>query len=453
MLNYRVGVWLSIVLLPFSATQLMPRQLLGITGLNTLNIILVATIVSAFFSMAKRPGSVRLPRLPVTFMAYIGLIVAGAAAGLFYIDLVPPRAVGDGIENGLSPLGYLLENLFKPLIIVVVALLAAVTVTNEKFARRLVTAISVALLLFSMVVLLNQFTSGLSLSEMASSKSRRMLSWMGIHANDIGHLCNLGVALTLFAFLGTRNAASRWFYAAAAVLGAAAAALTFSRSAFLGLLTIGAYFLISRRRFWDLFFAAMAMVIVAILLPDAFIERALTGIGEEDTTAITAGRLHGIWLPLLPEFLASPIWGHGLSSMLWSGFNRPVFIVGHPHNAYLGVLLDFGVLGGIIVAAFWFRMWGLFRVLYRYHEDPFWRSFYEGAKLGIFVALVQGLTGQKFVPWFPHAFLWIAFGIALGMNTKLRLDKLSRFGTLSRRTPATAVRPIELRRKDSPLEL
>lgn len=424
MVNYRAGVWLTVVLLPFSATSLMPRQLLGITGLNPLNIILLATIAGLLFSIAKRPGSARFPRLPWPLVTYIGMVILGAATGLFYLDLAAPQPGSGGELQPLTPKSYLLENLFKPLIIVAVALLSAISVKDDHTAKQLVGGITLALVSLCIIAVLYQLTSGVSLSEMASSRSRGMLSWMGIHANDLGQLFNIGVALMLFAFLGERRRTSRWRYAAVTVLAAAAAALTFSRSAFLGLITIGAYFLISRRRFRDFFLALTVLAIIAVFLPDAFIERATTGVDEKDAAAITAGRLHGIWIPMFPDFLARPIIGNGLSSMLWSEFNRPYFVVGHPHSAYLGVLLDFGILGVMVVTVLWLNMWRLFGAISRYHDCPFWRTFFEGARVAILVALVQGLTGQKFVPpWFPHSFLWITYGIAISMSGRLKRVK------------------------------
>ncbi|MCU7863504.1 MAG: O-antigen ligase family protein [Candidatus Thiodiazotropha sp. (ex Lucinoma borealis)] len=420
MINFRVGVWLSVVLLPFSATELIPRQMLGITGLNPLNVILAATIASMFLLMAIRPSSIRFPRLPASFFVYMGLLFSGVSAGLFYIDMAPPLPLSDGVMQELTPIKYLLQELFKPLIIVVVALLCAVTARDDRSARRLVMAAVVSLVLLGAVIIGYQLTSGVSLSEMASSKSRRMLSWIGMHANNLGLLCNLGFVLMLFAFLGSKSTGARWIFATAALLGGTAAALSFSRSAFLGLIVVGSYLLITRRRFKDFFLALMVLIVIAILLPDAFVERASTGFESRDAGAITASRLDGIWVPLFTEFLDSPIWGHGLSSTLWSEFNRSRYIVGHPHNAYLQVLLDFGVLGAILVAAFWYKMWKTFRTLHRYHSDPFWRSFYEGAKVGVLVVLVQGLTDHRFVPWFPHAFLWLAYGISLAMHTQLQ---------------------------------
>ena len=58
-----------------------------------------------------------------------------------------------------------------------------------------------------------------------------------------------------------------------------------------------------------------------------------------------------------PRSLASPIWGQGLGSIMWSEAMKSgtILEVSHPHNAYLQALLDMGVLGLVLVCAFfWF---------------------------------------------------------------------------------------------------
>src|SRR6266478_7260361 len=46
LVNYRNGVWLLVLLLPFAATQMVPRQVFGVTGLNAENCLLVLTFSS-----------------------------------------------------------------------------------------------------------------------------------------------------------------------------------------------------------------------------------------------------------------------------------------------------------------------------------------------------------------------------------------------------------------------
>ena len=39
---------------------------------------------------------------------------------------------------------------------------------------------------------------------------------------------------------------------------------------------------------------------------------------DRGADAVSAGRIEGIWLPLPPETLDSPLWGNGLDSIMWS---------------------------------------------------------------------------------------------------------------------------------------
>ena len=96
-----------------------------------------------------------------------------------------------------------------------------------------------------------------------------------------------------------------------------------------------------------------AIVTVALLLPDAFFERASTGLASGDEQAITAGRLDEIWRPLIGTFWEAPIFGHGLYSTAWATphFSGTMFPVTLAHSAYLDVALDLGMVGIVVVAA------------------------------------------------------------------------------------------------------
>ena len=66
---------------------------------------------------------------------------------------------------------------------------------------------------------------------------------------------------------------------------------------------------------------------------------------------LTAGRVW-IWTQLLPEFLDSPIWGSGVGSTAWSTMVKNGLYINHPHNLYLRILLDMGVLGMLLMFKF-----------------------------------------------------------------------------------------------------
>jgi O-antigen ligase len=229
-------------------------------------------------------------------------------------------------------------------------------------------------------------------------------------------MANLGFAILLYTAAATARPLLRLTLFACAVAAATTAALTFSRGAFVGLAIIVGYYLFTRRRVGQFVLALSIIGVVALILPDAFLERATTGFQTEDTQAITAGRLDMIWRPLLPTFWEAPILGHGLGSTPWATPNvrGAMLPVGHPHSAYLGVLLDLGMVGVPVVAAFFWSAWAMFRRLAKNHADPLWRGVFEGGAVCLICLAVQGLTDDRFVPTYPQVALWLCYGLALG---------------------------------------
>jgi O-antigen ligase len=88
--------------------------------------------------------------------------------------------------------------------------------------------------------------------------------------------------------------------------------------------------------------------------PGALWSRLEMGVGA-GLNEITAGRLDEIWIPIMPEVLATPPWGHGLGSVMWSHAMRfdEMFVVTHPHSAYIQLYMDLGIIGFVLVMGFW----------------------------------------------------------------------------------------------------
>ena len=142
---------------------------------------------------------------------------------------------------------YLLDNFAKPMIILIVALLAA-TVARNGNGRPLIWALAAACVAFFLVIVAYVVINGISLQDLASADERGFLSWTGMHANEIGLQANLGLAILLFTARATRGVLPRLILFASAVAAGMLAALTFSRSAFVGLSLILGYYLLSRLR-------------------------------------------------------------------------------------------------------------------------------------------------------------------------------------------------------------
>jgi O-antigen ligase len=147
---------------------------------------------------------------------------------------------------------------------------------------------------------------------------------------------------------------------------------------------------------------------------------------------ISAGRIEHIWLPLLPEIPKSPIFGHGLSSILWSepmrrGAGVLILAVGHPHNAYLGALLDMGIAGLLLLCAYFIHVWRGFRALSLDPAlSPTLRGFHAGAAAGLASLLISYATDSSLTPGPEQAFLWLAIGMMYGQRASRPLREPGR---------------------------
>lgn len=418
LISYRTGLLLLIFFLPFSASQLIPRQVLVVPGLNPVNLLFLLTVASYVAATIVRRERLVLPRspglgwlmlLPFTIGAILGLMSAGETP-YSLIQLISP-------ETDLSSTqGYGLAFVVKPILLVAAAYLVAIGVARGLPQERAVIPAFCSMGVLSTVVVAYIASSGLDLAALADTSGRATLSWTGMHANELGLLLNTGLSMSLFSASKTRKAdfAVR-LYALSALL-ACAVILTFSRGAMLGLVCVAAAFLHQSRSASKFSFALLVLGAVLIFAPEEVFNRALHGVAERDTSSISAGRLDDIWKPMLPRILDSPIWGGGLSSIMWSPQMKSgqVLPVGHPHNAYLGLLLDVGVAGTLLVLGFWLYAWKLFRREAKSATSELGSGFFEGASVAIIILCVQGFTDDRFTPTYSQAYLWIAFGLALG---------------------------------------
>jgi O-antigen ligase len=199
--------------------------------------------------------------------------------------------------------------------------------------------------------------------------------------------------------------------------------LTFSRGAFVGFILVNVLFLLWRRNMKALVFFMLLAMIALFALPAAVFDRIATGEGE-GLNIISAGRINGLWLPLLPEVMRSPIYGSGLGSIMWSEPMRlrggaDVILSTHPHSAYLQALLDMGTIGLILLCAYFVHVWRGFRALSRDMAlSPLLRGFYQGAAAGLLGMLVSSVTDGSLLPRPEQAFLWLAIGMMYGQLHK-----------------------------------
>lgn len=414
LIDFRIGVVLVILLTPISATTVFPHEMLGIKGLNPLNVVLLATFGSYLLKRMQHPAEYKL--LPMRLvLLYLAPITLAAFLGSRHVGEIPLFLKVAGFIKFNSSIEYIRDLYVKPVLLIASALMVAAAIRESRRPEMFLIPAFIAVWLIALLVLVLIGLSGVPLSALASAGSRHFLSITGLHANELGMVFNMAYALALFMLPSTTGKVRTLVIASIIVLGASSL-LTFSRAAFVAFAFVNIAFLLSQRRMRTLFAGVAIALVVAAALPQAIVERASTGIAAGDQHKISAGRVDDIWLPLLPSALKSPVIGNGLSSVMWSEPLRrgTMAAVGHTHSAYLSTLLDFGLLGCGLIFSFFWLLWKEFRRLSREDSSKIFRGYFGGASICVVILLLQGVSDDKFVPTNSQVLLWLSMGILIG---------------------------------------
>lgn len=417
-INYQIGVFLVVFMLPISMTQLFPRQMFGVTGVNPFNVVFVVVCMSIAFAYRFRAHVLTevIPWQLLLFLIAPCLVAIGI--GLPQIDKIPSFMYINNLVMFETWPAYIIDGFVKPFMQVGVAIQIAIFVANNKKPDRIIIAISAGAMTLAVVTLVLLAQSGIGLGALAQDNAgmRGVLSFTGLHANSLGLMFNLCLALLLFSIPAPQSTWQRSFAILGAIVCAVMIAMTFSRAAMGAMAILTLWFLISTRRFVSLFIGALIVVIGLFFLPDAFYDRLLTGVANRDLQSISAGRLDMIWIPLLQIVPDHFILGNGIFSVLWSTplITGRMLAVGHAHNAYLNALLDMGLIGLILVLLFYLFVIMEIRRLRESDPDPYFRQFMLGVQAGIVLLLIQGLTGDSLIPSPSQVYLWCGLGVVLG---------------------------------------
>jgi O-Antigen ligase len=434
--NPRRGLVLLSILVPLSGSMRMPHQLLGIPGLNPLNLAFLATLAGLFLLMVfpgiRRPLPLKQLPVPAALLVLMVLpMVLAAAHGTFSVGLIPASLQRTGDIAFSDWGGYLRDVLVVPLLSVFAGQLLGLVLRVDgpvSESRTYLYAPLVGVCALAGVFLVNAFASLGSLYAMADQDARNALAAAaGMHPNEVSVMFNGALAWALFTARGAplRSRIALW---AVAALMSVASVLTFSRGGFIGMSVVLIAYTLEIRRFRWIVAASVLLAVGAMSLPDAVIERLTTGLAESDLNAVSGGRVTQIW-PLLPPLIAEHwLLGGGMESILWSPPVRSgVLVVTQPHSAYLGVLLDYGAVGAVMILSFHVWCWFALRRLARRIEDGalgavdrIWAQFVRATSVMLPVLMVQAVTDNRLTPTPSQTLMWLALGLAFGLRARCR---------------------------------
>lgn len=427
--DYRIGVVALVVLMPFSDTTLLPRNMFGIAGFNPSTLILLGTAAVYFLRTSFAQGGAL--RVPGAFIWLYALpIVLAGLLGTMYVKNIHPGFIYEGLANNTEPLSYLRGVVVKPLLFTLYAYLLVAAVRDSKRPELFLIPYVMSLALMALLVFYAAYSSGLGLGGLSDSRNRRALSTIGLHSNELGPLLVTGAVFVMFTQAGLRNALARACCWAAIGLAAVAAVLTFSRAAFLALLIASGFFFFGAKNAVRLMLGVLVLALIVMVLPQEVIDRATQGMqpGATDVKSmsksdeLTAGRVAGIWIPVLSDIAQSPLIGRGSMSMMWSSAiwtGATPQNVTHPHNAYLRLLMDMGVIGLVVVLSGVVLLWRHLRqIAADAQQSPLAQAAARGMSVVLMVFAVVCVTGTSWTPMPIHVFIWGGLGIALGVSVK-----------------------------------
>jgi O-antigen ligase len=336
---------------------------------------------------------------------------------------IPPLFYEQMLINYTDAGGYFRDAVIRPLFRVLIALLIAAAVMRSQKPERFLTPIILAVWTMSLLSILYVAFSGVSLRLLSSASERGFFAGaLGLHANELGRLYAVAYALLLFVWAESRDLALKSVLVPTMAVLTIALLLTFSRGAFLGFFLVNALFLMWKFNARILGIAALVGALALPLLPGAVWSRLSLGFGAGgDINSVSAGRIDGIWQPLLPELLGAPPWGNGLDATMWSKamWSGTMLEVTHPHNAYLQAILDMGVIGLLLLLAYYWHVYRNLRLLgSNAYLSPEMRGFFQGALAGLVCFLVTGMAGSSLRPTPEFTFLWFAIGMMYGVAAR-----------------------------------
>ena len=417
LIDYRIGAVLLVLLYPVSLTQVFPHQLMGITGLNPINLLIVAT-AGAWLLRGRMENLRAVMPKPLVLLYIVPILVAGLFGAQHVDDIVPffYETMAIVYTNGI---GYYRDEVIKPMLLVAAVILFAAAVARSDKPERFIplmaySACALALVEFAFVAL-----SSMPLGYLASARSRTFFaSEIGLHANGLGRMFVSAYALLLFVWWETKRPGLKLGLAVALSILALGTLLTFSRAAFLAFFVVNGLFVLWKFNMKKLALGIFGLAVAVAMAPGYLYSRIMYGVASGDANTVSAGRTEGIWAPLLPEIWKNPVLGDGIGSTMWSFPMQAgaMEVVNHPHNAYLEAVLDMGFVGLVLLGLFYLHVWRGSRALgSNAYLTPELRAFFQGACAGLIAYAVTCMTGGSLRPEPANAFVWFAIGMMYGV--------------------------------------
>jgi O-antigen ligase len=153
---------------------------------------------------------------------------------------------------------------------------------------------------------------------------------------------------------------------------------------------------------------------------EGIVDSHTSGSEELDVDAVTAGR-NNIWPPVIDKIASEPIVGYGRRAMERTGLSTAIEseeLVTQPHNAYLEMLLENGLVGLAVTLALFVYILAHSLSLTRAVRSPLFVAMGAVTSALVIAQLAGSITGQSFYPREGTLGMWCAIGLMLRVSVE-----------------------------------
>ncbi|NOX69197.1 MAG: O-antigen ligase family protein [Gammaproteobacteria bacterium] len=421
-----------LVLMAFIERYDMPRQMLGITGLNPWNVLIVFIVIAWMINARREQLTWDFSRqirwllfiyIAVVFVGFYRMTDGMGSIREFYYS------TGKNIPT-LSEL--FIDDLLNSLKYVVPGLLIFHGCNTRSRLLWGLGACLLASFFLGIQIIRWMPLSDLSDGDALSERALRVLDRsIGYHRVDLAAM----MASASWAFFVSRVLAPNkfwlWTFTGIGMILILSLALTGGRTGYVSWAAVA--LLLSALRWRKLVLAMPILVLAVVSLVPAVRDRMFQGFGEQsrfesatfgdgnnDYAAITSDRIL-IWPSVIGAIGDAPLFGYGRKGFFTSGASLeirrlyPVKGKGfpHPHNAYLEFLIDNGLVGALPVFWFFFVILKQSAIMFRDKDSPLYTATGGIALAYIAGQLVASIGAQSFYPRAGVVIMWAVIGLAM----------------------------------------
>ncbi|MDP4179702.1 MAG: O-antigen ligase family protein [Bacillota bacterium] len=411
------GIITLILMIPFVGLPWLNIQVLGIPGFKPQNIISILVLV--LFVTSKKPEPIGA--LEKKFSIIIpAILTISILRTLSFLDNYNAFA-----NETLDTPRFLLSYLLKPGLFFLLFVLVIFYIRSEKSIFTIFYGIFISVTILSVYIIIYYFLFVNNKTDFETVRNE-IGNGLNMHGNDIADFFIITIPVNIAFILHKKSILLK----ISLILSLGAVAVLYSRTAYMVILIcVVLFFIISGRK--DklpplIFFGGCAGIFV---IPRSMINRLLMGIsgGMSNLNDISAGRTQDIWQPLIDEYLRKPlslIFGGGRYSIVHTDafMTGKILQVGHPHNMYLEMVLDAGLIGLVIYIVFYTRLLkDLVKSAKMINNNRFYKDILYAILISFIGYFISGFSGRSLFPAATNAYIQVL--LALGFSIKYLYTK------------------------------